>query len=462
MGKHAVVVGGGISGLTAARRLSLEKKCRVTVLEASRRFGGVIRTFRDGPLRMEAGADAFDGREPAVLDLCGELGLQNDLLECVPTLRNISFSRKGKITSVPLSSPSALLGSPLLSLRTRARLLIEPWVPARKDPSDESIAGFTRRRFGAGLLEELAGPLVRGVLMAEPEKLSLREYFPDLQEMENGHGSIGKAILRGRAKIAGKASFFNRWQGAKLRGHFTLHGGLDRLTGALEQRPGDARLELGAEVVSVKREKRWDVLLADGRRIQADAVCLAMPAQGAARVLREFAPLLAGELSRVRYDPVAAVNMVFPKKELPKAFPASGFLVPAVGCSWPIASLKSIGETGDGGSFRLRAFISGVLQPGLFSQNDEGIREKVVRFLADEWDIKTQPLWTVVERYPASLAQYETGHGQTVRGIEALLPRYPGLFLAGNGYHGFGISDCVREAVNAALGMSAWLDALGA
>ena len=99
---------------------------------------------------------------------------------------------------------------------------------------------------------------------------------------------------------------------------------------------------------------------------------------------------------------------------------------------------------------RLRAFVSGVFQSKVYGSGDELIEREVLGCLAGEWGIRAVPAWISVERYPQALAQYETGHGRRVAGIELLLKNYPGLFLEGNGFHGFGITDCVRSAQAAA------------
>ena len=447
MHKRAVIIGGGISGLSAAfflsERIARENlSLKITVLEAENRFGGLLRTLRTRDFHMEAGADAFDGRDPAMLALCRDLGLRDELVPCEPTLDRVFLAQNEKLLSLSLSRPDlrAVFKNPALNLTARMRLLFEGLIPAKRNGADESIASFVRRRLGRTVLQAWAEPLVRGVLMGEAEKLSIHEYFPQWQRMERDHGSICRALLNRNMPAKEAPSFF------------TVRGGLDRLASAFLEKLERANLVSSSRAVSLGRNKTWKVFLRDGRTIEADFVWVALPAPEAARLLTAAAPPLAGALAKIRYDSLAAVNMVFRRGALPADFPQNGFILPPRGKKRPFANLKVIGSTEDGKFIRLRAFLSKVFQPELLGLEDARIRQEVLRDLVAEWRVQP-PFWIAVERYPEALAQYETGHGRLVSNIESLLEPYPGLFLAGNGYHGFGISDCILSAKAAVQGI---------
>ena len=438
--RHVVIVGGGISGLSTAyflsRRASDEKiPLRITMIEASGRFGGVLQTLCGKDFHMEAGADAFDGKDPVLLDLCKTFGLQDELLPCESTLKRVFISRKRDLQPLDLSfsDPGIVLKGAGLSFVARARLFCEFLMPSRKEGPDESSASFIRRRFGSNVLDVWGEPLIRGILMGEAEKLSLSEYFPHWQKMEREQGSVGRAIL-GRKKQASNGNFF------------TLRGGLDRLVPALLKELGNVYFMTPARAAALKKEKTWEVCLQDGRRVSADMVCLALPAPEASKILAESAAPLAVELAKIRYDSVAAVNMVFRREEIPRNFPQQGFIVPSREKKWPFACLKVIGKTEDGAWVKLRAFVSGTFQSDVYGQENEWVQRTVLQCLADEWGIQALPSWISTECYPQALPQYETGHAERMTGIEKLLENYSGLFLTGNGYHGFGISECVRGA----------------
>lgn len=439
MHKQAVIIGGGISGLSAAFFLSQRAAkenlpIKITVLEAEDRFGGVLRTLRTRDFHMEAGADAFDGRDPEILAFCRDLGLQDELLPCESTLNRVFlFKNKRFLLLDPFQiDPGEIFKSPILSLNARLRLLLEALIPSKKDGSDESVAEFVKRRFGKLFLRELTEPLVRGVLMGDPARISLHEYFPQWQKMEREYGSISRAFLKKSPRIA---------QGDRF---FTLRGGLDRLAGTLLKKSAGAELNPLSQAVSLEKDEIWKVFLRDGQTIEADIVFIALPAPEAVKLLSDTAPRLAGELAKIRYDSLAAVNMIFCRGSLPDGFPQGGFIVPLGETRRPFAGLKVIGQTGDGKYMKLRAFVSGILQPEILSLENEKIQREAVRFLVDEFGVLS-PCWTGLERYPEALPQYGVGHAALVSRVEGLLEQFPGLFLAGNGYHGFGISDCIRS-----------------
>lgn len=439
MPKRAVIIGGGISGLSAAFFLSKKiiregLSFKITVLEAEDRFGGVLKTLRTRDFHMEAGADAFDGRDPEILAFCRDLGLQNELVSCGSTFNRVFLAKHNKLLPITLSKldPWNLFKSSALSLTARARLILEGLIPAKRNNNDETVADFVRRRFGGAFLKELAEPLARGVLMGEAERLSIREYFSHWEKIEKEFGSFFRAFI-GRKDSKKKEELF-----------FTLRGGLDRLAGALLKNLDLVELEASSQAVSLGWDKNWKVFLRDGRTIDTDLVFVALPAPEAAKLLISSAPHLATELGRIRYDSLIAVNMVFRRDAFPAGFPESGFIVPPCGERWPLASLKVAGKTEDGKFMRLRAFVCEAFQSEMMGWEDEKMQREVFRFLKERWGIES-PFWACVDRYPKALAQYETGHAVLLSNIERLLEPCPGLFLAGNGYRGFGISDCIHS-----------------
>jgi oxygen-dependent protoporphyrinogen oxidase len=64
--------------------------------------------------------------------------------------------------------------------------------------------------------------------------------------------------------------------------------------------------------------------------------------------------------------------------------------------------------------------------------------------------VEAEPAFHNIARWPNSMAQYTVGHEKRVARIEELACAIPGLYLAGNAYHGIGIPDCVRMGQEAA------------
>ena len=316
-------------------------------------------------------------------------------------------------------------------------MLREPFVPRRKEDGDESFASFIRRRLGDAFFQEIAKPLAQGVYMADPERLSMEVMFSRLREAEKVHGSLARFWMsRGNEKEKKSPEFL------------TLKGGLETWVQALVQSMKSCELRLSAPVSACTYDSGWKIMLERGEVLQADILCLAMNACAASKLLIGAVPDLSQELSSIRYDSIMGVNIIYRCEDVPDRGLNFGFLVPATGESCPFSSLKWLSKTEDGRHLLLRAFISRTMLPGIFENNDETIKERIRTFLREFFGIKAAPRFISVEHYPQAFPQYEAGHLERVARIEEKTRQYPGLYLAGNGFRGFGITDCIHHAKN--------------
>ena len=210
--RKIAIIGGGISGLAAAHRVTeLAPHAEVTLFEASDRLGGILRTGRQDGFLIEQSADSFITNVPAAIDLCRRIGFGDQLIPTNPENRGAMVVAHGKLQRVPagfvLLAPEQIgpvLRSPILSLRGKLRFLREQFVAARKSDEDESLAAFAHRRYGDEVFERLVQPLVGGIYTADPEKLSLAATLPRFQQMERAYGSLIRAA-RANRKAASKS-----------------------------------------------------------------------------------------------------------------------------------------------------------------------------------------------------------------------------------------------------------------
>lgn len=447
---HAVIVGGGISGLSTAYFLSQKasqehRPLKITLLEASNRFGGILHTLTRGNLRTEAAADAFYAGYD-VVDLCRELGIEEDLREAAPCFRRFFGLDDRKIFPIPGFSGSffdafRVLRSPRLSLFTKCRMLQEPFIPSRKEKGDESCASFFCRRLGRGFYQEIARPLIRGVYMMDPERLSLEAVFPQWLQAEQIYGSLMSAFLKKNNKKKNPEAFL------------TLRQGVEGLIQAFVRNLKNCKLRKTTTVRQCAYNQGWDISLENGDFLHADIVCLAMNACDSSKLLSVSVPELSRALSTLHYDSMMTVNLIYRSEDVPSRRFDPGFLVPMDGKPYPFSSLKWLGMSEDGKYLIMRAFLSQTMMPAFFCDSDEVLMRKTRAFLTDYFGIQANPLLFDVERYPKVLPQYEIGHFERVAQIEKKCLQYPGLFLSGNGFRGFGITDCVRRAKTAVSGL---------
>lgn len=414
----AVVVGGGISGLSCAYELH---KAGVSVAVVERdRLGGTIRTERAGDFLVEGGPDSFLAVKPWAKALCEEIGLGDRLIGM--STRRVYVLSGGVLHPLPegfyLTVPTRIrpfLTSRLLSIPGKLRMALDWVIPRGPEVEDESIGAFIRRRLGREALEKLAEPIMAGIYVAPADDLSLRCTFPRFMEMEREHGSLIRAMRRIRP-AAGDTSPF-----------LTLRGGMQELIDRLVERLAGARVLPGREATALeRREGTWRVHLRDGETLDTAAVVLAVPAHAAGR--------LWPGLPAVRYVSTTTVSLAYPKF---RDLDGSGFVIRRaegrriLACTWTSSKF-----TGRAPADRLlvRCFLRGVV---------EGAAEPAHREMRELLGAPENPLRSWTHKWEAANPVYEVGHEQRIREAEARLP--DGLYLCGAGFHGTGIPDCVRD-----------------
>ena len=98
----------------------------------------------------------------------------------------------------------------------------------------------------------------------------------------------------------------------------------------------------------------------------------------------------------------------------------------------------------------LRCFIGGARNEHVFQAPDEEIVRIVREELGQIIKLTADPLFTRIYRWNGAMAQYGVGHLERLQRIEGLLQKLPSLALAGNGYRGIGVPDCIRSGSEAA------------
>ncbi|MBM2824135.1 MAG: Protoporphyrinogen oxidase, partial [Thermoleophilia bacterium] len=338
---RVVVIGGGIAGLAAARRLtelapSDDRSEHPVLVERERSVGGKLVTEHVGGFVIEAGADSFLSRKERGVGLCEELGLQHELVGRRPEHAR-TFVRRGRelhplpegLTGMIPTNLDALSESALLSADGRARLAAEVDIPPDLDRGDESIASFVSRRLGPEAYRNLIEPLMTGIFGGDGEQLSLRATFPQLRKLELEHGSVLRGL--GEASSSGRYPPF-----------LTLGSGMDSLVRALsnslEGRIGSA---VGDTAVSLRRDRdRYVVELGDRSTLDADGVIIAVPAFAAAPLLAGVDRELAELHAEIPYASSAIVTLAYREEDVSHLLDGYGYVVPrsegtdVLACTW--------------------------------------------------------------------------------------------------------------------------------
>lgn len=462
-----VVIGGGISGLSAALRvqeLGRERglAAEVRLLEAGPKLGGQILTERVGGLLLEAGPDQFVAHKPAGLELCRRLGLESEIVQLRatgPTLTQVVH--RGRLARLPAGTSilvptrlGPLFSSQLFSWRGKARIACEPLVPGRPaDLDDESLSSFFTRRFGREFLERVAEPILAGIHMADADTLSLEMTLPRLLQLERSPGRVLGALRSARKNGApGRSSEPSAWTAG---GFISLKGGLGCLVERVASMLAPRSILAGTAACSVGRGETgpWQIELARGGRIDADAVVLACPAYAAAALLRWRDDRLSSELGRLAYASCATVNLAY-RRELVGRIPSSfGFFVPR-GEGLPLLACSHVGlkfpDRAPGELVLLRAFLGGARHPEILQLDDQELAGLADRTLRRLLEIRGEPGLQRTYRFVQAMPQFAVGHRTSIGEISGLLRGHPGLFVCGGSMGAVGIPDCVESGERSA------------
>jgi len=456
--KHIVIIGGGITGLSAA--WTLQRKAaeegivlRYTLLEASDRWGGKVQTEQvdgagDQPFVLEAGPDAFLTRKPWAYALAQELGL-SERVQSVNRENNRTFVlHRGQPVPLPdglqLLVPTRIgpfLRSPLFSLWGKIRALLDLVLPARQDTSDETLADFVRRRLGAEILDKVAEPLLGGVYNGDAEQQSIQATFPQFPALEQQMGSLirGMWATQGESKASAVPPFISFQTGT--------HELIDRLVNCLS---GERRLNAPVQRIESMENGQYRVV-ANELFYEADAVILATPAFVSADLLLEIAPESALEVGSIPYAGIGSAYFAFPRDAVPHPLNGFGLVVPASeqrpidGITWTSSKWDQRAPTD---TVLLRVFFGGPRTEKTLTLDDESLAQVLRAELESLFGITQAPLLRRIYRWHDGYPQYTVGHLERLAEAEAALP--DGVFLAGSAYRGVGVPDCVRQGQEAA------------
>ena len=433
------IVGGGISGLTAARAL-YASGLTVRLFERERACGGVIQTECVDGFVIDTGPDTLLTHKPAAIDLVRELGLASGLVRPLPQ-RTTYVLKRSALRSLPETSALGLptdwktvVGAQAFSWPGKLRMAAEALIPGAPPPSDESIASFVRRRFGREAVTYVAEPVLAGIHRGDAGKLSMRALFPFLAEAERRHGSVARAWRHTPARGA-------------AGGSMSLRGGLGQVAARLQaDLPPEVAVTDG-EVESIERSRRFDLRFRNGASVSARAVIVATPAYATSSLTGALDAELSELCRTIRYAPSVTVALGYRRDDVRHPLQGWGFMVPAaekrrirsaswVSSKWP--------DRAPAGHALIR--VSLAAGPSTLAAPDRTLAAWAHDDLEALLGISGAPALTRVYRRPLAMPQLEVGHLNRMAAIERRLASIPGLFITASGFRGIGLPDCIADA----------------
>ncbi|MFC0625427.1 protoporphyrinogen oxidase [Kribbella deserti] len=452
---HVVIVGGGISGLTAAHALATgNNPPRITVLEGSPRLGGKLAGDVLEGIPVDLGAESVLARRPEGVDLIKAVGLGGELVHPATTKAGLwvgdgIHAIPPTVMGVPAEAGAV---ADVLGPDAAARVAAEAGLPAPGLTEDVSIGRYVAERMGQAVTDKLVDPLLGGVYAGRAEDISLAAAVPDLFARLADAPSVLAATADMQA--AGK----KRAPGPVFAG---VRGGVHKLITAL----ADDLKARGVEIqtkTTVRRVSRaaQGFTLETGPAVapvlvEADAVVVAAPALPASRMLADVVPSATAELASVEYASMAIVTLAVRREAWPEGASGSGFLVPSVEGRTIKASTYSHAKwewsrEASGDLLVLRASVGRLGEEYVLQRSDEELVALAASDLRKAIGLDTPVVASLVTRWGGALPQYSVGHLDRVDRVERAVAAIPGLAVCGAAYRGVGIAACVASGTRAA------------
>jgi oxygen-dependent protoporphyrinogen oxidase len=457
--RSVAIVGGGLAGLAAAYELQcLRNKgadLTFTLIESSKRLGGIVETHRQDGFVIECGPDGWVTEKHWARELAEELGLGDEVIESKDEGRVTWVVRDNALIAMPdgmrMMVPEkleAVLQSPLFSEAARAAYTAEPTraneLKTAAPKRDESVASFVKRHFGDEVLRVVGAPLLGGVFGGDVERLSVRAVMPAFVAMEREYGSLTlalqtKATQRGERRAASVFTSLRSGTGTLV----------DRIVSTL---PAET-IALERRIVAMERTRGGWLLRDDsGTMNHYDHVMLAVPARVAAGLLADTDVPSAALLHMPSSSAVIA-GFGYAADVAPTLPAGFGFLSPeGEDCTLlagTFADQKFEGRVPPGGK-SVRAYFGGARADALMACSDEEIAAAAAQELVKVLGPLPDAAVTIIRRWPEALPQYEVGHMERMAQLQARVDGIGMLHLLGNGYRGVGLPDLIRDGRAAA------------
>ena len=440
---QAVIIGGGISGISTAWWLA-QQGIPVEVWEKSPQLGGKICTNNNGGYTTEQAASLLVNFRPEIDQCIEAAGLTTSIQS-----RNNNLSRfvvhQGQLAEMPMQW-SRLARSPLWSRQTKLRLMAEVLMP-RSSNSHESVSQFISRRLGSEILESAIDPFIAGTLASDPNRADARSVLPRLTRLEQRYGSITAGILVNRLI---KRRRVNQSEA------FSFNQGMGELIDALSCHPL-IKLKTCCTLNEVQfQSNRWQ-LQADTphgtQQRQTRHLVISTPASHAANLLFPVDSALSSLVGDIQYAPLSVVHLGFDRGQIQHPLNGSGFLTARReklsfnGNLW-MSSLFS--NRAPSGKVLLTSYVGGARHPERTGWGEGQLISSVTSDLKPLIGLRGSAEFIRIDRHPQALPLYYGDYQRRLSAITQQLEQWPGLHLVANYRGGVSVRERIYQGMQAA------------
>ncbi|MDQ0415109.1 protoporphyrinogen oxidase [Mesobacillus stamsii] len=455
--KKVVIIGGGITGLTAAYYLQKHARenellLEVKLVEASHRVGGKMQTYVKDGFVIERGPDSFLERKESAGRLAREVGLGDKLVNNSTGKSYVLVKDRlhpipgGAVMGIP-TQISPFVTSGLFSWPGKFRAAGDFFLPPSKVAGDQSLGDFFRRRLGDEVVENLIEPLLSGIYAGDIDNMSLLSTFPQFYQTEQKYGSL---ILGTKKSTPAPKKQPAELAQAKKKGMFlTVTSGLQSFVDAIESKLESGSVIKGIRVDKVSKQKRgYRLRLSSGETLDADSILVAAPHEAALHMFADHEHIFT-PFRDMPSTSVATIAMAFPESVIKEDIDGTGFVVSRnsdytiTACTW---THKKWPHTTPEGKVLLRLYVGRPGDEAIVDLSDDEIIQIALEDLNKIMEIQTQPDFAVVSRWKEAMPQYTVGHKQRIANLKRNLEEeLPGVFVGGSSFEGVGLPDCIDQ-----------------
>ena len=429
------IIGAGVSGLTAAWELQ-NKGVEYILLEAAAMPGGYIRTEKPGNYILECGPNSILC-DDELLSFFAKTGLKEKLLPANEVSKSRYIYKNGSYKKLP-SNPITLLSSNFFSLKSKVKLLTEPFRNSGATFPNETLSSFFERHFGKEAVDYALNPFIAGIYNGDPAQLLAEQTFPALVHYEKEYGSILKGLIK---------------NASQRRKSYNFKNGMQQMTDGLAAQLRN--LQLNAKATALKKGDGKIIISYEQDGMQKSIFCnkviITLPAFAATTILKEEYPQFQAALSNIHYPPVALVHTAYKKDKVKKPLNGFGGLNPKK------ENLFSAGGIWTSTVFEGRCpkdeilfanFIGGSQSPENYQLSDEELKQAINKELATNFKIDAAPVFQQVSRWQKTIPQYDINSLEAELIVNKL--KTDNIYVCATWYGGISLADSIKKSLKAA------------
>jgi oxygen-dependent protoporphyrinogen oxidase len=423
-----LIIGGGISGLSLAWWLSSSSNKDITLWEAEKRTGGLIKSTTKNGYLTEAAASMMLNFSDEVEQFLNTSGI-NQIKVNKAEVKHRYLLKNQQLKAVP-SSILGIFTSDILSTKSKIRLMMEPFIKASKN-SEQTVAEFIVERLGQEVLDYMIGPYVSCVLACDPYKAPAKAVLPRLTALADNYGSITAGIIN--KKVSKKKSI-------PKEESFSFDGGMETLIKLLSNNPKITLKKQQKAITINKINTGWLVTNQNNEMIHCNQLVLATPAPQSSQLINSVNPSLSKSLAKIKYTALSQVHLGFDKSQIKHNLSANGFLVSDK------ENIKIKGSLWMSSLFPNHAPKNKVLISNYLATSYQNLSKKeqtthCLTELKKILPITGEPEMVKVNKHRTALPLYEDDYLTVVNNIKNGLAKIPSLHIAGNYIGGISTRD---------------------